>query len=353
MTNKFWVGGSGNWSDDTNHWALSSGGLPGAGNLPTPSDPVFFDSLSNPTGYTVTFDAAATPVMLDLNMNNPLTGVITWSGTKSCTVSGNLNFQASTIAGTYNATVTMNATSSKTITTSGWTGGGFDLTFNGVSGVWTLQDALTLSSNSTITITKGTFDANGFAVATGIVASSGTATRVLTMGSGTWSIISTASASRWGFATSTGITLTSSGTIKFTGSTTNNGTFAGGGLTYNNFWNATGNTGSVTLTGSNTFADFKIDAGRTQKFTAATTTTVTTFTAVGASTVITSATAATHTLSAAAGTISVSNCTIDHSIATGGATWNAFTTNGNVDGGNNTGWIFTDPGDTLFAQACF
>lgn len=46
------------------------------------------------------------------------------------------------------------------------------------------------------------------------------------------------------------------------------------------------------------------------------------------------------TLSQASGTVSVQNLTIRDINATGGATWNAFVTDGNVDGGNNTGWDF-------------
>jgi hypothetical protein len=43
------------------------------------------------------------------------------------------------------------------------------------------------------------------------------------------------------------------------------------------------------------------------------------------------------------GTVNLSYATINSIIATGGATWNAFTSNGNIDGGNNTGWNFTAP----------
>lgn len=46
------------------------------------------------------------------------------------------------------------------------------------------------------------------------------------------------------------------------------------------------------------------------------------------------------TLSCASGTISVSYLTIQDIAATGGATWNAFYEQGNVDAGNNTGWYF-------------
>ena len=46
------------------------------------------------------------------------------------------------------------------------------------------------------------------------------------------------------------------------------------------------------------------------------------------------------TLSQASGTVSTSYLTIQDIFATGGATWNAFYYNGNLDNGNNTNWIF-------------
>ena len=46
------------------------------------------------------------------------------------------------------------------------------------------------------------------------------------------------------------------------------------------------------------------------------------------------------TLSQASGTVSASYLTIQDSAATGGATFNAFTSNANVNAGNNTGWKF-------------
>ena len=78
MADRFWVGGSGNWSDATNHWATTTGGAPGAGNLPTAADNAIFDTLSNAVGYTVTIDSAA--VCLDLTFGAPLTGTITLGG---------------------------------------------------------------------------------------------------------------------------------------------------------------------------------------------------------------------------------------------------------------------------------
>lgn len=46
------------------------------------------------------------------------------------------------------------------------------------------------------------------------------------------------------------------------------------------------------------------------------------------------------TLSDASGTNSLSYTTIQDIFATGGATWNAYYANGNIDGGNNTNWNF-------------
>lgn len=46
------------------------------------------------------------------------------------------------------------------------------------------------------------------------------------------------------------------------------------------------------------------------------------------------------TLSQASGTVSASYLTVKDINATGGATWNAFYSNGNSDDGNNTGWNF-------------
>lgn len=65
---RFWVGGSGNWSDTT-RWATSSGGAGGA-SVPTESDNVFFDANSNGVGtaaFTVTLDVPSVVNQLNLD----------------------------------------------------------------------------------------------------------------------------------------------------------------------------------------------------------------------------------------------------------------------------------------------
>jgi hypothetical protein len=120
-------------------------------------------------------------------------------------------------------------------------------------------------------------------------------------------------------------------------------TFVGGGLTYPIL--NQGGAGTLTITGSNTFNTIKnTTQPATVSFTAATTTTVTNFMLSGVSgslITIGSVTAASHTISVPVGTVTVNFCTISRSTATGGATFRAPTSNGCVDGLNNSGWVFT------------
>lgn len=56
-TNYYWVGGSGSWSDYSNHWATSSGGNVYHVQIPTPNDDVFIDANSFlSTNDTLTMD---------------------------------------------------------------------------------------------------------------------------------------------------------------------------------------------------------------------------------------------------------------------------------------------------------
>ncbi len=55
--NYFWVGGSGNWTDNTAHWGKVSGGGGFRSSPPGPLDNVTFDASSFPSGGTVAIDA--------------------------------------------------------------------------------------------------------------------------------------------------------------------------------------------------------------------------------------------------------------------------------------------------------
>jgi len=111
-------------------------------------------------------------------------------------------------------------------------------------------------------------------------------------------------------------------------------------------------TKTTTVSGTTTFYNLQcLTPGKTVKFEAGQTFTVTSFDFTGtAGNLIlldTDTGASTFTLSDATGTNQVEYCDIHRSAATGGAAWLAYTVDGNVDGGSNTGWLFAPPASTF------
>ena len=110
----------------------------------------------------------------------------------------------------------------------------------------------------------------------------------------------------------------------------------------------TGTSTPQVVSGSTSFNNLTINKNNspTINFTSGTTQTIGgTFTSAGDAThqiTIGATSGSTAALSKSSGTVSVSYTTISYSEATGGATWLAYLTNGNTDGGNNSGWDFTD-----------
>jgi hypothetical protein len=210
------------------------------------------------------------------------------------------------------------------------------------SSVLSLGD--TLLSTSSITNTQGTFTMNNQDATIDSYSSSNSNTRTCTLGSGTLTLTGTGTA--FTHATSTGLTVTATtGTIKFTGAAASV-TFAGGSKTYNNLWFAGANTNGEIITGTNTFADVRLNEG-TVAHTLTwpnVTTTVTSLTIAGVSgavvTMQRTGGSGTWTVSDTAGTNAVQWCSISNSTASGGATFNATDT---IDGGGNTGWNITAP----------
>ena len=333
MANRYWVGGATNWDGTAGtKWATTSGGAGGA-SVPTSSDDVFFDANSGTGNVSV----SANVVCKNLDFTGYTGEFGAGGGGGDVDFYGNLTFgtgMTQSLGGVYKNQAT---SGTQNITSNGKSiiGG---LQIAGVGCNTVLLDDLSVTAGS-FQVINGTFNANNFNVTCESFNSSNSNTRTLTMGSGTWEI--TGISTVWDLTTITNLTLNeNTSTIKLTNTSSNAKTFIGGGETYYNFWNATTNSGIVTIVGANTFNDFKINAGRTQFFTAGTTTTVTSLTAIGAIgnlITITSATSATHTISKASGTGNVQYCEISYSTATGGATFNAINS---TDSGNNTGWNF-------------
>ena len=234
----------------------------------------------------------------------------------------------------------------KTITSNGKTMD-FPLTFSGSGGSWVLQDALTMGSTRILNHARGTIDLNGKTLTVGsqyAITTAGSA-KNLTFNGGTL-ICPAASASAFNNSTPADFTTTAgtgTGTISMTAATAK--TFVGGGSTFNCTLNQ-GGAGALTITDANTFDNITNTVQPASiLFTAGTTTTFNNFNLNGTAgnlITIASATAATHTLSKASGTVSCDYLSITNSIATGGASWYAGANSTNVSG--NTGWIFTAPG---------
>ncbi len=256
------------------------------------------------------------------------------------TLTAGMTLSAGTNAFTFSPTLGV----TRTITSNGNTTMDNPVTISSTSTTVQLADSLVNGSTRTFTLTSGTFDANGKGVKTGLFASSGASTRVILMGTGTWELTGTGTV--WDTSTATGLTVTpSSSTIKITDSTNTAITFAGGGKTFANvYWNRGASTATNTVTGTNTFADFKDDGTGTHSIVFPNvTTTVSSFSVSGTSghliTLARTGGSGTFTLSSNSGTISCDYLAISNSTATGGSAWYAGANS--TDGGGNTGWVFT------------
>lgn len=244
-TDLYWVGGSGNWDGSTTtNWSETSGGTGGT-IVPTSAQNVHFDANSGSGVVTITATANCNSLTC-----TGYTGTLT--GSSALNIYGSL-LLVSGMTYSVTGTITFSSTSTgmnittaaKTLTT---------VVFNGVGGGWTFLDTPTITTS--VTLTNGALNLGS--------------TTMTLQGTGTvWS--------------ATGGTIVGgTSTIKLTDASSSAKTFAGGGLTYNNLWLTGSGTGAYTITGSNTFNDFKCDTPpHTINFTAGTYTRVSTFTVNG------------------------------------------------------------------------
>lgn len=348
----YWVGGTGNWSDATNHWAASSGGSPGAP-LPLSQDAAVFDANSfTASGQILTLDYQFYPATNFTGVANSPTIYFFVGGN----FYGNLTIAPSMLTlgnGALSVYSFQNFTGTATLTTNGVSLSIASLTIGGPGGgTVSLGDDLSITGNSSggaLVLTDGTFTANNHNVT---LATSFTSTgsaghpRTLIMGTGLWTL-GAATGNVWNVA-STGLTLTATGsTIKLQSALpTATRTFIGAGFTYNNFtWADESSAFGLTITGANTFNAFTTlpsTLARTLTFPASTTTTITTLSLQGNGgallSFISSSGGTAATVSVASGTVTADFLSIKDSTATGGAT---FLANQSVDVSGNTGWTFS------------
>lgn len=254
MADRYWVGGSGNWSD-TNRWAASSGGTPGA-SVPTSADNVIFDAASNGAGtgaFTVTVDgtSASPSRCADFSTGGAggaLDGAMTLSmgATAQLDCYGSMtipatNFSFSTTSG---AVINFSTTGSSTLTSNGVTFGATNLVQNG-TGTITLGSALT--NTGLISVQSGTFTTSNFNVTTAQFAIQNASSKTINLGSSTFTISGASPVSYTG----SNATL-NAGTSTITCSSASP-TFNGGGLTFYNVTFSNAGSGTTTINGANTF----------------------------------------------------------------------------------------------------
>jgi len=174
------------------------------------------------------------------------------------------------------------------------------------------------------------------------------------MGSSIFSLGATAASVIW--QVTGGTVNAGTSTIILSVASANTRTFAGGGQTYGTItYTVPSSTGSLSLTGSNTFDTINVSGGtRSLLFTASTTTTVSNFNVFGtAGNLVTlgSITAANHNLVKTGGVVSSDYLSISRSQASPSLTWYAGANS--TDGGNNSGWIFTVPPSSFIPQVIF
>lgn len=229
--------------------------------------------------------------------------------------------------------------------------------FGGVGGSWALQDALTLGSTRAIDIYAGTFTTNSFTVTCGKFgdnAALATGNRTINLGASTINCLGySTTASSFQIADGAYTFTVNAGTSTiymaeaYTGASTQD--FYGGGKTYYNLVYS-GDQPS-TIYNSNTFNSISNTAQPLAlSFEAGSTQTVNNFNVSGtAGNLVTMASSVPGTrwnlVKNTGGKVLVSYCSITDSAVTPAGYWFAPTSQGNVNGGNNTGWNFGSSGD--------
>lgn len=248
----------GNWSSTA--WTIQgAGGNPFVTDFPLAQDTAIIVNTNLTSPETITLDASYN--IGTVNMGSRTNAATLATGSTTPVIYGNwINGTGTTLTGT--GALTFAGRGSQTITSAGKT---FTqpVTINTPSGSVTLQDAFV--SNSGVTLQAGTFSLNGYNAINTNATFSLASTKTVDIGSATWTL--TTSGTVWNYAGSN-LTVTGTGTISLTSATGK--TFAGGGIQTYPTLNQ-GGAGTLTITGSNKFANITDTAiGRVQ-FTGGTT----------------------------------------------------------------------------------
>jgi hypothetical protein len=339
MADRYWVGGTGNWSN-TARWSTSSGGSSGA-SVPSSSDDVYFDANSN-TGtdaFTVTLNTEGR--FCNNFTVSGLDGAMTLAGSQGLSVTGtSFSLPATNFTCTMTGQLTFSG-SAKTVDFNGNVFGSGQVAFN--SNV-TLASAF--SSTFQVSIQSGNLNLAGYTFTCRNFVATTAGSKTITYGGG--SIVLTGSnltVFNWDQGTLS-FTDPEAGGIVLTSTTTSQRTLGfGAGLAIGSLTigGATG-TSTLTIQGDNTFT--RIDSTKTVAhtitFTDGTTQTVGVWAVKGASgAVVTLQGSSTGgwTIDCPSLQFGEGNyLSVSYSTATPAGVW--YAGDNSTDGGNNTGWTF-------------
>jgi hypothetical protein len=168
------------------------------------------------TAGSDTITTSGTTTLSNLIFTSPFTGTL---GNATRNIYGNLTLVSGMATPSSGSLVTtFNGVSSQTITTAGKTLD-FPITFNGVGGTWTIQDALTVGATRTTTLTNGAVGLNTYTLTTGVFNTNNSNTRLIAFGTGKIVLTGT-DALVWTNATGTGFTYTGTSRIEAFGPST-------------------------------------------------------------------------------------------------------------------------------------
>jgi hypothetical protein len=284
--------------------------------------------------------------------------------------SGNLLNSIRTFYGNVTLSPTMNLIAGANVTTFNGTStqyyesagllNNFSITIgNGTStGTVVLANTLTVGNTRALTLTSGNLLANGFDITTGTFSSSGANLRILDISNVTLDLDGTGIV--WDSNNSTNLTLNSANsTILISDNTSGNKILnLGNAVTYDNVViGGDTSSGTTTFVPSGNITIDTLSSTRTVNQTIVINefpdayTTINNYNVVGTAnaTVTLSSSGASpfNLIYGGTGNVNVDYHTISNSNASPSNTWYALLTNNNVNGGNNTGWIFsTGPGPT-------
>jgi len=249
---RYWVGGTGNWSD-TARWSTGSGGASGA-SVPRSHDDVVFDSLSNATAYTATVNAVTGGIrMKSLTIAGPLVGNVTLAGSSALIIHDDVTLPATGLTRTFSGNITLSgSTAGKTLTTNGVALDSV-LIVNGVSCEWALGSALNNNTVADIRVTNGSFDTASYNVTAGGFLSNHGNSVTYILGSSTLTFGGSGSTINFGTTETNAANLTvTAGTSQINLSNSNAGLTGNGKTFYNVSFTSVG-AGTVTINGANSF----------------------------------------------------------------------------------------------------